>query len=81
MAKDTQAVGWLHSTSEAVNKVSSGGKAATVTNISVQNRYRTQMPDNIYRESEDGEKAGQPYARAIRSSKSRMRESRTSGIL
>ena len=78
VANGLQAVGWLHSTVETVNKVSSGGKAATVTNIADQNRCRTQMPGNR-RESADGEKAGRSNARAIRSSRSRMRKSRTSG--
>ena len=69
-ANDWREVGWLHSTCEAVNKVSGGGKAATMVNIAVQNRYRTQMPE-ICRESADGEKAVQLCA-AIRPSGSQV---------
>ena len=76
-ANDLWAVGWPNSTCEAVNKVSGGGKAATMVNIAVQNRYRTQMPE-ICRESADGEKAVQLCV-AIRPSGSRMRKSCKSG--
>lgn len=49
-------VGWRHSTCETVNEVSGGRKAATMVNIVVKNRYRTQMLD-IYRRSAYGEDA------------------------